>query len=332
MLRIICCLVFLISLQICPVLAQDQKRSTLNTISLADPTIFYHKGTYYLYGTGGDKYTNQGFVVYTSADLKTWEGPRGAAGGYALRKGDAFGESGFWAPQVFEYKNKFYMAYTANEHIAIAVSSSPLGPFRQQDKKPLINQKRNIDPFIFIDDDGKKYLYHVIVADGGNRIYTAELEDDFSGIKENTVKKCIEADREWENTDHAKWSVTEGPTVLKHKQYYYLIYSANDFRNPDYAVSYAMSKNPLGPWEKTDQEPLISRKTIGHNGTGHGDLFTGRSGNMYYVFHTHNSESKVAPRLTAVVKAGFAGKRQGPDKFIIDADSFYFLQQNRKSK
>lgn len=332
MLRIICCLIFSLSLQARPLLAQSQKKSTGDMIFLADPTIFYHKGTYYLYGTGGDKQTNQGFVVYTSADLKTWEGPRGVSGGYALKKGDAFGESGFWAPQVFEHKNKFYMAYTANEHIAMAVSDSPLGPFRQQDKKPLINQKRNIDPFVYIDNDGKKYLYHVIVADGGNRIYTAELEDDFSAIKENTLKKCIEADRQWENTESAKWSVTEGPTVIQHKKYYYLIYSANDFRNPDYAVSYAVSESPLGPWKKIDQEPPISRKTIGYNGTGHGDLVSGKNGKLYYVLHTHYSKSKVAPRQTALVKAGFTKKRRGPDEFNIDAGSFYFLRQNEKTK
>ncbi|MBP5760009.1 MAG: hypothetical protein J6W90_01350, partial [Verrucomicrobia bacterium] len=41
-------------------------------IYLADPTIFYDQGTYYLYGTGN---SNEGFWVYTSQDLKTWKGP-----------------------------------------------------------------------------------------------------------------------------------------------------------------------------------------------------------------------------------------------------------------
>ena len=97
-------------------------------IYLADPTIFSEDGTYYLYGTGA----KDGFQVYTSKDLKTWEGPKGATGGYALKKGDAFGTQGFWAPQVFRHKGKYYMAYTADEQIAIASSDSPLGPFRQQ--------------------------------------------------------------------------------------------------------------------------------------------------------------------------------------------------------
>ncbi|WP_149273550.1 hypothetical protein [Pareuzebyella sediminis] len=38
--------------------------------------------------------------------------------------------------------------------------------------------------------------------------------------------------------DLKNWPVTEGPTVLKHKGLYYLIYSANDFRNPDYPFGF----------------------------------------------------------------------------------------------
>jgi xylan 1,4-beta-xylosidase len=46
--------------------------SQQKNILLADPTIFFDNGTYYLYGTtGGDTPLNgQGFMVYTSADLK----------------------------------------------------------------------------------------------------------------------------------------------------------------------------------------------------------------------------------------------------------------------
>ncbi len=294
-----------------------------STINLADPTIFYHKGTYYLYGTGGEKQNDQGFVVYTSTDLKSWSVPVGATGGYAFKKGDGFGKRGFWAPQVYHFQNKFYMAYTANEHIAIAVSDSPLGPFKQEKKKPLITQKRNIDPFIFIDDDGKKYLYHVIVDNGGNRIFAAEMEDDLSAIKPKTLVKCIEAETTWENIEKAAWSVTEGPTVIKQGNLYYLIYSANDFRSPDYAVGYAVSKNPLGPWKKFEGNPILGKFNTGKKGSGHGDLFKDKNGDWLYVFHTHNAENRVSPRKTALVEATFnLNNRQ---KLKLDANSFHYL-------
>lgn len=288
-------------------------------IYLADPTIFLHEGVYYLYGTGGN--SGDGFMVYTSTDMKHWEGPKGAREGYALRKEDVFGDKGFWAPQVFYYGEKFYMTYTANENIAIAESDSPLGPFIQKEKKSLDAPVKQIDPFVFIDDDGKIYLYHVRLTEG-NRIFVAEMEDDFSGIKPETLRECINASVLWENTQHVPWPVAEGPTILKHKGLYYMIYSANDFRNIDYAVGYAVSDNPLGPWEKYEGNPILSRKHIGENGTGHGDIVKDKQGDLWYVLHTHNSNSEVAPRKTAIVKVRFTQE----DKLAIDEDSFYYLE------
>ena len=71
----------------------------VNDIFLADPTIFYNEGTYYLYGTttGNSPLNGEGFQVYTSSDQKNWKGPVGAQSGLALKKGDAFGSQGFWA-------------------------------------------------------------------------------------------------------------------------------------------------------------------------------------------------------------------------------------------
>src|SRR5690606_18123591 len=144
-------------------------------IHLADPTIFYHNSIYYLYGTVEGN-ADQGFLVYSSEDRINWEGPVGAKEGFALKKEDVFGDKGFWAPQVFSHNQKFYMAYTANENIAIAESPSPLGPFTQVVKKPLDAPVKQIDPFVYRDKDGKVYLYHVRLTEG-NRIYVAEMTE-----------------------------------------------------------------------------------------------------------------------------------------------------------
>lgn len=98
-------------------------------ITLADPTIFHDNGTYYLYGTSR---ADEGFLVYRSSDLKQWEGPVGKLPeGFCLSKEKVYGDQGFWAPQVFKKDGRYYMAYTANEQIAIASSDNPLGPFVQ---------------------------------------------------------------------------------------------------------------------------------------------------------------------------------------------------------
>ncbi len=275
-------------------------------IYLADPTVFEDAGTYYLYGTKGDpKIVGEGFLVYTSEDFIKWEGPAGVNSGFALKKGEAFGDKGFWAPQIFKRDGKYYMAYTANEQIAIAESDSPLGAFTNNGEA-LQAPVKQIDPFIFF-DRGKAYLYHVRLQDG-NRIFVAEMNTDLQSNKEETLTECLYAEKPWENTENVDWTVSEGPTVLKHNGLYYLIYSANDFRNQDYAIGYATSKSPLGPWEKSEKNPIISSQNIAMAGTGHGDLFYNSSGKMFYVFHTHFSEAKVSPRKTGLVELKFVGK------------------------
>jgi len=150
------------------------------------------------------------------------------------------------------------------------------------------------------------------------------MEGDFSAIKPETLRLCIEAGEPWENIENAKWSVTEGPTLVKRDGLYYLIYSCNDFRSKDYAVGYATSESPLGPWKKFEKNPVIRRDILGYPGTGHGDLLNGKNG-LYYVFHTHASDTAVAPRKTAIVKARFAKDGSNPQQWQIDKKSFRYL-------
>ena len=290
-----------------------------NGLYLADPTIFHHQGTFYLYGTVGSG-PNHGFIGYTSTDLKNWQ-KSNRDSGYVLRKGAAFGTAGFWAPQVFAKNNKFYMAYVANENIAIAESNHPLGPFTQTRKAPLAAPVKQIDPFVFMDEDGKTYLYHVRLVKGNN-IFVAEMTPDLKAIKPETLKPCLVATEPWENTANADWPVMEGPAVLKRNNLYYLFYTANDFRNPDYATGYATSTSPYGPWKKFSGNPIVSRDGFGINGTGHGD-FVAKGNDLFYVFHTHFSDSVVAPRRTAIVPVHF--QQDGAiEKMLVDEKAFFF--------
>jgi len=301
---------------------EPRQEKTPETLFLADPTIFLDNGTYYLYGTNSPN----GFLVYTSDDLTHWTVPAEARDGLALRKGESYGDKGFWAPQILRHNNQYYMVYTANENLAVAISDHPAGPFRQEILVPLEAPTRQIDPYIFIDDDGKIYLYHVRLTEG-NRIFVAEMADDLMAIKEETVKECIVAVNEWEDTRKVEWPVAEGPTVLKHNGLYYLFYSANDFRNIDYAVGYAVATSPYGPWEKTTDSPIITRQMVGHNGPGHGDFFRDKAGNWRYVFHTHYSDTVVAPRRTAILSGNFIPDATlGRDRMQMDLNTLFFTE------
>ncbi|WP_256004905.1 glycoside hydrolase family 43 protein [Pedobacter deserti] len=292
------------------------------SVFLADPTVFADKGKYFLYGTSSP----MGFRAYESADLISWKAIE-RPDGLALKKGDAFGDGGFWAPQIFKHKGNYYMAYTADEQIAIAKAASPAGPFKQTHPVALSGSGKQIDPFVFF-DGGKVYLYHVKLQEG-NRIFVVEMKKDLSDIIPGTEKECIASTAEWENTAGSDWPVAEGPTVFKHKGLYYLIYSSNDFRNKDYAVGYATATSPTGPWKKYEGNPIISRKTVGYNGSGHGDVFADKEGKLRYVLHTHRSDTRVSPRATAVIDIAFKPGQGGVDVLEADPATFKWLQVQR---
>lgn len=299
----------------------------MDKMELADPTLFLYENIYYVYGTGGrGGDVDRGFLVYSSPDLRKWDGPRGAKQGFALTRDDVFGDRGFWAPQLFQFQDQIYMAYTANENIAIAKSQSPLGPFVKH--AHITGPTRQIDPFVFFDEDGKIYLYYVRLS-GGNKIYVAELNDDLTAIVPGTELLCIEATDVWEDTQQINWKVAEGPTLIKREGKYYLFYSANHFENRDYAVGYAVSDSPLGPWTKSSQNPILSWGMLGIHGTGHGDFFKDKNEEYTYVFHTHFDNSHVQPRLTAMIRGDFSRREpQGALRILFNKESFKYLLIN----
>ena len=278
---------FLTSIALCAILCAlpTDGKAPDKPLALADPFIFYHNGLYYAYGTGG----SGGFDVYSSRNLGKWQ----LCPHKALSKDDSYGEKWFWAPEVYQNPDngKFYLFYSAEEHICVAVSDSPEGPFRQDIQEPMFEEKA-IDSSLFIDTDGKAYLYFVRFT-GGNVIWCAELTDDWMHIHPETLKECISAELPWERK---MARVAEGPTVLKKDGTYYLIYSANHFQSQDYGVGYATADSPEGGWVK-NADPILCKPSNGLKGTGHGSVFKDRKGNMHYVFHSHKDEENVNPRI-----------------------------------
>ena len=309
--------------------AEMKAKVVRDEVCLADPAIYKHKGIYYLFGT--EPPPQKGFRIYASKDLGKWYVPDTAFdGGYVLKAGkQAFGTEGFWAPQVVNYRGKITMLYTANRKIAVAFSDHPTGPFVQNEIRPINEDNQEIDPFLFQDDDGKVYLYHVRKHDG-NHIYVAEMEDDLSKLKEETLKHCLSVrDGTWENTpNYSLEAIAEGPTVLKRRGTYYLLYSANHFMSTDYAVGYASAQSPYGPWRRYDGNPIISKKSLDINGPGHGDVFT-EGDSLYYVFHTHASANDVRPRHTMLLKMGFEKTNSQIDTIVVDYKSAKRLQMSR---
>lgn len=185
-------------------------------LCLADPTIIRENGMYYMTGTGRD--ASQGFVLFESKNLKDWHEMKNDSSLYILKKGNhVFGDSCFWAPQWFKDKKCFYLAYTANEQVALAMADSWMGPFQQMKANPVDISEKNIDPFLFRDDDGKYYLYHVRF-NRGNYIWVGEFDLQKGEIKSGTLKQCLDCTEPWENTaNYISNPIMEGPSVIKLK-------------------------------------------------------------------------------------------------------------------
>lgn len=268
------------------------------TLPIADPFVLYHGGKYYAYGTRVN-----GFEVYISKDLKQWK--RNDI--KALSPENSWGTRWYWAPEVYYVKSKnlFYMFYSVDEHICVATAISPEGPFVQSIKKPIVENEKGIDTSLFIDDDGTAYLYYVRFT-SGNVIWVAEMNDDLQSIKTETLTKCISVESPWEKI---QGTIAEGPSLLKRGSTYYLIYSANHYESQDYAVGYATSSSPKGPWKKYTGNPILRRDkpaASGLVGTGHGAPFICADGSYKYIYHAHGSTTSVGPRTSYINDFNFS--------------------------
>lgn len=256
-------------------------------VPLGDPFIMFWEGTYYAYGTKSP----DGIAVYVSDDLLTWKVPEGANNGLALHKSDVYADRWFWAPEIYNVNGTFYMYFSADEHICVATSDSPLGPFIQKVQKPMIEDEKCIDNSLFIDDDGTPYLTFVRFNDGNN-VWIAELEDDLKTLKKETMKKCIHVSQPWEEV----WPrVNEGSFIVKHNNLYYMSYSANSYESPFYGVGFATASNIFGPWEKYEDNPIL-QKPGELVGVGHSAMFRDKDGQLRIVFHSHRSDTRIHPR------------------------------------
>ena len=274
----------------------------------ADPYILYHDGVYYLYSTNA---VNQGYKVFTSTDFKSWEDR-----GLCLKVEDVYGEptssAGFWAPEVYNYNGKFYLIYTVNEHLGVAVADTPLGPFVSPKQSYVNNDKREIDGHLFFDDDGKVYIYFVRCASDvgpgkGNEIFAAEFDMETFTYKNERCILYPENKGSWEWVGDYGY-VAEGPAILKHEGRYYLTYSANGYTSHNYAIGLAISDSPLGEYKKYEDNPILEMSKANNVfGPGHHAFTYSPDGTeLFIVYHRHASETSVHSRVTCIDRAYFA--------------------------
>ena len=257
----------------------------IDEIGPADPHVILFKNKYYLYPTGD----NRSYHVYTSTDLMHWT--KGA-------KVFAPGERNVWAPDVFlnPVDKKFYLYYTVNKKIGVAVTDKPDGIF--VDRATLFTNA--IDAHMFRDDDGKLYLYYVQLP--GFRIHVQRMKTPLQ--KAGKPIGIIRPTEPWEKKRSA---VTEGPWMLKHNKTYYLMYSGTGANSLDYAVGYATSRSPTGPFVKHPGNPIIKRGS-GALGPGHGCAVKDAKGKLWHVYHQQKDGTKPWNRFICIDPLWFDAK------------------------
>lgn len=286
--------------------------------NIGDPFILEARGKYYCFPTSAPN----GFKVWSSEDLIEWE-DEGLA---YKRTGSSWSGDSYWAPEVVEYENKFYMFYTARTlnnptlRIGLAISDNPEGPYIDYEDKPFYDPGYAvIDASVFIDDDGRKYMYYSIdcsenIIDGVHESHIAviELADDLmSTVGEPVV--ISKPDQPWEQISGPEWLWNEGPIILKRNDKYYMFYSANGFADKAYSVGYSVSDNPMGPFEKHHQpllwhtEPDKETGIPAISGPGHNSLaLSPDKKEIFIVYHTHTKPDRPSgDRQVAMDRIGF---------------------------
>ena len=254
-------------------------------LGYADPDILYENGVYYFYATSG--HVKKGYELLTSTDLVNWTNE-------GLCLDNAWDDRWYWAPDVKKIGGRYYMLASVNEHLGICESDSPRGPFIPRET-PLF--ECSIDGHIYQDDDGQIYIYYVTWRkDHRYGLYSMRMTSDFMPVYESE-KALIFAEEPWES-NQAK--VAEAPYMIKHKGLYYLTYSGSHYQSQYYAVGYAVSENPDGPFVKYENNPILVTDGVTEFGTGHHCITKDPDGNMLIVYHTHRDKDHVHPRQISV--------------------------------
>lgn len=261
---------------------EDSYKNPILTGMHPDPSIICVGDDFYM--------VNSSFVFFPcipishSRDLIHWE-----VIGHAITNpewsglGHLEGGRGYWAPDISYYDGRFYITatYRQNDTVGdidslswnatpyrrqIVVSSErPEGPYSE----PSFIEEDGIDPSIFTDDDGRRYM----LLNRGARIF--EISPD--GKRQLSEAKLL-------YYGHNK-RAPEGSHLLKKDGWYYL-FQAEGGTGMGHRISVARSRELFGTYEPCPFNPIMhqsdSKQAIQR--CGHGKPVQTPKGEWYMVY------------------------------------------------
>lgn len=274
-------------------------------IRVHDPVMTKHDGTYYIFHTG------HGVSIKTSSDRIKW-----------MNAGRVFSESELpdwhtddipeqeghlWAPDIHYRDGKYHLYYSVsawmnfNSSIGYATNTTldPADPdYQWKDKGKVISYENGgedvnvIDPNIFVDEDGKVWLFYGSYQAG---LRLVELDPETGHLKKNPPAITT-----------ITTSLGEGAFVIKGPEHYYLFASRGiccKGMESTYHIVIGRSKNIKGPYLNKDGESWVNNNCSlfleGNReepGRGHNGFFT-ENDTTYILYHAYTRSADGASLL-----------------------------------
>lgn len=257
----------------------------------ADPTARVFNNKVYLYpshdifppeGQRQDWFCMEDYHVFSSENLTDWTDhgvivtqnkvPWVRPNSYSM-----------WAPDCVERNGKYYFYFPAGAEgrgfgVGVAIADSPEGPFIPEPEP--IKGINGIDPCVLLASDGNAYIFW-----GAGRC--AKLKDNMKEIADDTPSETVKwGDREFEMKGvnclkDLPSRQAEGPFAFEANGWYYLTYPY--VRENTEVLGYAMSKNPMGPYE---YKGLIMAEHENGCWTNHHSIINYKG--QWYLFYHRN--------------------------------------------
>lgn len=264
-----------------------------------DPTVVKVGDVYYASATSNE--WSPLFPIFKSNDLVNWElvtyvFPDGAPD---------WAVNNFWAPELSydEEQQKMYAYYTARDKktgrlsVAVASADSPEGSYA--DHGPLVSQAAgSIDAYETRDKEGT--LYMLWKEDGNSQgkptpMWAQQISEDRSKLVGEKTE-LFRNDVPWEG------HLVEGISIFREGDYFYGTYSAGSCCEVacDYKTGVARSKKLLGPWQKYEQNPVLTDNED-WKCLGHGSVVS-KGDDYYFLYHAYSTDGSVYVGREAVLE------------------------------
>ena len=258
----------------------------------ADPTARVFNNKVYLYpshdivppaGQRQDWFCMEDYHVFSSENLTDWtdHGVIVTQNKVPWVRPDSYS---MWAPDCIERNGKYYFYFPSAPKdgrgfgVGVAIADRPEGPFICEPEP--IKGINGIDPCVLQASDGNAYIFW-----GAGRC--AKLKPNMKELADDTPKEKVK----WGNREFEMLGVNclkdlpnrqaEGPFAFEANGWYYLTYPY--VRENTEVLGYAMSKNPMGPYE---YKGLIMSEQPNGCWTNHHSIVNYKG--QWYLFYHHN--------------------------------------------